>query len=68
MHLKTIANQITLKRLALCWALFLIHGIWLPLLLIFMCFHTFLLIFLFNSSVLLSPFLHVIEARMKRVI
>jgi len=37
-------------------------------LLIFMCFHTFLLIFLFNSSVLLSPFLYVIEARMKRVI
>ena len=68
MHLKTIANQITLNRLALCWALFLIHGIWLPPLLIFMCFHTFLLIFLFNSSVLLSPFLHVIEARMKCVI
>jgi len=48
MHLKTIANQITgnINRLALCWALFLIHGIWLPLLLIFMCFHAFLLIFL----------------------
>jgi len=48
MHLKTIANQITgnINRLALCWALFLIHGIWLRLLLIFMCFHAFLLIFL----------------------
>ena len=43
MHLKTIANQITLNRLALCWALFLIHGIWPPRLLIFMCFRTFLI-------------------------
>jgi len=48
MHLKTIANQTTrnINRLALCWASFLSHGMWLPPLLIFMCFHAFLLIFL----------------------
>jgi len=45
-----------INRLALCWALFLIHGIWPPRLLIFMCFRTFL-IFLWYSSVPLSPFL-----------